>query len=140
MCAGLQGTQGRQPIGLAKGLSKPECLCPSGQAGEGGRAYAEIPKHEGQAEPWHDRAIGSAVAPEHLKGPHNRGMSRGGVGLDEGERPRIPPGKRIGIAECGLPWGKFLEDIDDGRVSADKIGYISIISCNINILHRMLCE
>lgn len=27
-----------------------------------------------------------------------------------------------------------------GRVSADKIGYISIISCNINILHRMLCE
>jgi hypothetical protein len=25
-------------------------------------------------------------------------------------------------------------------VSADKIGYISIISCNINILHRMLCE
>jgi hypothetical protein len=26
------------------------------------------------------------------------------------------------------------------EVSADKIGYISIISCNINILHRMLCE
>jgi len=25
-------------------------------------------------------------------------------------------------------------------MSADKIGYISIISCNINILHRMLCE
>lgn len=25
-------------------------------------------------------------------------------------------------------------------LSADKIGYISIISCNINILHRMLCE
>ena len=26
------------------------------------------------------------------------------------------------------------------HLSADKIGYISIISCNINILHRMLCE
>ena len=26
------------------------------------------------------------------------------------------------------------------QLSADKIGYISIISCNINILYRMLCE
>src|SRR3546814_11589716 len=43
-------------------------------------------------------------------------------------------------APCGAHRPCFCNRTDDNPVSADKIGYISIISCNINILHRMLCE
>src|SRR3546814_9451895 len=43
-------------------------------------------------------------------------------------------------APCGAHRPCFCNRTDDNPVSADKIGYISIISCNINILHRMLCR
>src|SRR3546814_5641862 len=50
-----------------------------------------------------------------------------------------------GGAEHGLDLGRAQraeagEEPIELLLSADKIGYISIILCNINILHRMICE
>ena len=53
---------------------------------------------------------------------------------------RVAPGERVRF-ERRTPFVEAVEQVKvAGEVSADKIGYISIISCNINILHRMLCE
>src|SRR3546814_12789053 len=67
---------------------------------------------------------------------------RGNRRRADGGGQRIAPGERVGIGERRGSRIEAVEQVEGGRaqLSADKIGYISIISCNINILHRMLCE
>ena len=48
----------------------------------------------------------------------------------DGGGQRIAPGERVGIGEGRGPRIEAVEQVEGGRVSADKIGYISIISCN----------
>ena len=53
----------------------------------------------------------------------------------------VAPMMPVVFAQGRVPIVEAAEQVEMARyLSADKIGYISIISCNINILHRMLCE
>ena len=55
-------------------------------------------------------------------------------------RSSAPASTMRAVAAASAARGRIAVWRTQKMVSADKIGYISIISCNINILHRMLCE
>src|SRR3546814_13896391 len=65
---------------------------------------------------------------------------RGNRRRADGGGQRIAPGERVGIGERRGPRIEAVEQVEGGRaqLSADKIGYISIISCNINKLQRKI--
>lgn len=65
-----------------------------------------------------------------------RRMVRGDLDLADRGRERIAPGEGVGIAKCGIPGGKAIEQVEVGRpqLSADRIACSALICRKIKLL------